>query len=359
MIQELINRLQSIINKKDLDKLKLELADLQEKQSSPNFWNDQDLAKKTNQKISFLTKQIQTEDLMRELESLKDLEDLGIESGDIEIKNQVNLEILKYETIIDTLETETYLLGKFDSLGAIFTIHAGQGGNEACDWAAMLDRMYLKFFDKMGWSYEEIDRRDGTEAGIDSVSYEVSGSYVYGYLKGEHGTHRLVRVSPFNAQGLRQTSFAGVEVSPLFEEDDSTASDINIPESDISFEAVRSGGAGGQNVNKVATNVRITHTPTGIVVTCSTGRSQLANKKTAMQMLRGKLFQLEQLKKENELKGIKGDYKQASWGNQIRNYVLNPYKLVKDLRTDIESTDTVSVLDGDIWMFIEGMVKHA
>lgn len=161
----------------------------------------------------------------------------------------------------------------------------------------MLDRMYLKFFEKMGWSYEEIDRRDGTEAGIDSVSYEVSGEYAYGYLKNEHGTHRLVRVSPLNAQGLRQTSFAGVEVSPLFDEDDSTVSDIVIPDSDITFEAVRSGGAGGQNVNKVATNVRITHVPTGIVVNCSTGRSQLSNKKSAMQMLKGKLFQAEQVRK--------------------------------------------------------------
>jgi peptide chain release factor 2 len=217
----------------------------------------------------------------------------------------------------------------------------------------MVFRMYLRYCNSKGWTVNVLDELKGAEAGIDSITFQVSGRYVYGYLKREHGTHRLVRNSPFNAQGLRQTSFAGVEVMPIVDED----IDIDINENDLEFSAVRSSGAGGQNVNKVASKVRIVHKPTGISVESSAQRSQSQNRETAMKMLKAKLYEIEEAKQLKELKGIKGDYVVAGWGTQIRNYVLQPYKLVKDTRTGAETGNADAVLNGDIQMFIDAEIK--
>ncbi len=237
----------------------------------------------------------------------------------------------------------------------MLSIHAGQGGTEANDWAEMLLRMYLRYAEKQGWKTEVLHQVKGEEAGISTVTIEITGPYAFGYLKNEKGTHRLVRLSPYNAQNLRQTSFAGVEVVPVIESTDEKA--IEIKPEDIEFKAVRASGPGGQNVNKTSTAVTIKHISTGIVVHASNQRSQLQNKENALRMLRAKLFELEQQKEQEEMSKIKGEHKVAAWGNQIRNYVLQPYKLVKDLRTGIESTDPESVLDGEIDKFIEAEIR--
>ena len=249
----------------------------------------------------------------------------------------------------------SFLSGLYDRKDAIVSIHAGQGGTEAMDWASMLYRMYLRFCEKRGWEVETINLSEGEEAGIKNVVFEVKGDYAYGYLKGEAGTHRLVRQSPFNADKLRQTSFALVGVVPKLEAVD--LPDIKVKDDDLEWQFYRSSGHGGQNVNKVSTAVRLKHIPTGITVTSQTQRSQSQNRETALDLLRAKLWLLEQEKEDVRLQNIKGDYRPASWGNQIRSYVLHPYKMIKDLRTKVETSDVEGVLGGDIDKFIEAELK--
>lgn len=357
---EIESRIESIVRKKDPQTLESRLKELKYQSERPEFWQNTLVAKQTMKDLSSVQNDLTSiteikqgaEDILTMIEILED-ETNTPGKPDNEEWESVEMMLGDLDKQINKIETQTYLGGKYDEYDAIVSIHAGQGGTEANDWAEMLLRMYLRYAEKEGFNSEIINKISGNEAGISTASIQISGRYAYGYLKLEHGTHRLVRVSPFNAQGLRQTSFAGVEVMPLIDND----LDVNLKAEDIDFSAVRSSGAGGQNVNKVATSVRLIHKPTGIVVSSSSERSQIRNREIAMNILRGKLFQLEQEKIEKETAKLKGEHKIAGWGNQIRNYVLQPYKLVKDLRTKVESFDPESVLDGSLEEFILAQIR--
>lgn len=341
-VDDLKNRFEKILKVLDLPLKKNKLKELEEKSQDPKLWDDQENARKVMQDLS---------DLQKEIEEIEDI------SSTLEILEEVQeeKEISRLEKALDKLELKSFLSGPYDNKNATVTIHAGQGGTEAMDWTSMLFRMYMRYCEKKGWSMEVVDSTAGEEAGIKSVTFNISGQYVYGYLKRESGTHRLVRQSPFNADNLRQTSFSLVEVLPELSETD--LPDIQIPDTDLNWEFTHSGGHGGQNVNKVSTAVRLTHIPTGIVINARTERFQEQNRKIALNLLRSKLWLRQQEIKKNNLKDIKGEYKPASWGNQIRSYVLHPYKMVKDLRTEVESGNPDAVLDGDLDEFIEAELK--
>ena len=323
----------------------------------PGFWDHQDTAKGIVSEMKVLKAVTEpVENLLRAIEDVRALYQLGEEAGDADSIAEADQTLAQLERRGEQVELQALLDGPNDPRNTYFTIQAGAGGTEAQDWAEMRLRMYLYFFEHRGWDVSEIDRQYGEQAGIKSATLYVKGAYAFGYLRAEAGVHRLVRPSPFNAQGKRQTSFAAVNVVPEFDEADTK---FEIPEKDIDFVAfVRSAGPGGQNVNKVASAVRITHIPTGIVVVCSVERSQQQNKRLAMNILTSKIEALEQAKRDDELKQAVGDPKNPSWGNQIRNYVLDDRR-VKDVRTGVETSNVESVLDrGELDPFIDAELRR-
>lgn len=276
-------------------------------------------------------------------------------SEDEELFSELNTELKNLEERLENLKLETLLNGKYDSLNAILTLHAGAGGTEAQDWVSMLYRMYTMYAEKMGYKTTLLDILDGDEAGIKSVTFLVEGENAYGYLKSEKGVHRLVRISPFDANARRHTSFASLEVMPELDE----TPDIVIKPEDLKVDTYRSSGAGGQHVNKTESAIRITHIPTGIVVSCQTERSQIQNRETAMKMLYGKLAEMQEQEELDKLSSIRGDIKKIEWGSQIRSYVFHPYNLVKDHRTGYETSNIQAVMDGDLQPFITDYLKKS
>lgn len=340
----------------DLKYLKGELLSLKDIQNAPDFFADLANAKKINQKISAIEKNIEEFNLIKTcLDDIEVLIDLGIEAGDESLSGEIISELKKAENLSQNLWVKTLLNGKYDSYNAILTLHAGAGGTESCDWAGMLYRLYTRYAEQNGFEVIELDYIDGDGAGIKSVVFQINGLNAYGYLKTEKGVHRLVRISPFDSNKRRHTSFASLEVMPEINDDEELVIDME----EVRIDTYRSSGAGGQHVNKTDSAVRMTHLPTGIVVQCQNERSQIQNREKCLKMLKSKLIEKKEREMHEQLLNIKGDLKKIEWGSQIRSYVFCPYTLVKDHRTGYENSNINAVMDGDIEGFIIEYLKKS
>lgn len=338
------------MNPFDIAGLRHERDELEQKMSVDGFWDDVENANKVNQRIKVLIAKIEKyEKLIARGDDLLTLIELADEEEDESMVPEVQAEYEAFSEAVEALKLETLLKGAYDSADCVLSLHAGAGGTEAQDWVSLLYRMYTRYCERKGYTVRVLDMLDGDEAGIKSVTFEVVGDNAYGYLKAEKGVHRLVRISPFDSSGRRHTSFASLDVTPIFDDDSDS---IKLDPDEMRIDTYRSGGAGGQNVNKVSSAIRITHLPTGIVVQCQNERSQLQNKEMAMRMLKGKLMELKERERLEQMAQIKGEMKKIEWGSQIRSYVFQPYTLVKDHRTNVENGNIQAVMDGALDPFI-------
>ena len=338
----------------DLENKEQRVEELEREMEAPGFWDNAERSQKMMKELSALKSDMEIyHKLQNQKEESELMIDMGYEENDPSVIPDIEEMLNEFEEEFENIRIKTLLSGEYDKCSAIVTLHAGAGGTESCDWASMLYRMYLRWADRHGFSTEVLDYLDGEEAGIKSVTFQVNGENAYGYLKSEKGVHRLVRISPFNAAGKRQTSFVSCDVMPDIEED----LDVEINPDDLKIDTYRSSGAGGQHINKTSSAVRITHIPTGIVVQCQNERSQFQNKDKAMQMLKAKLYMLKQQENEKKLSGIQGELTEIGWGNQIRSYVMQPYTMVKDHRTNEETGNVDAVMNGSIDNFINAYLK--
>ncbi|GAA2386509.1 peptide chain release factor 2 [Dactylosporangium salmoneum] len=352
-LKSLDNTLRNIEAVLDLDRLRKEKADLEEQASAPNLWDDQAAAQKVTSRLSYVQGEInKLERLRSRLDDAQVLLELAETEGDVSSLHEVGEEISGLSKSIEELEVRTLLSGEYDAREALVTIRAGAGGVDAADFADMLMRMYLRWAERHGYSTDVYDTSYAEEAGIKSATFAVKAPYAYGTLSVESGTHRLVRISPFDNQGRRQTSFAALEVVPVVEQTD----DVEIPDDDLRVDVYRSSGPGGQGVNTTDSAVRLTHIPTGIVVSCQNERSQIQNKATAMGVLKAKLLALKRAEEAAKMDALRGDVA-GSWGDQMRSYVLHPYQMVKDLRTEHETGNPTAVFDGDLDGFIDAGIR--
>ena len=339
----------------DLQNKEERIIELERTMEAPDFWDDMDKAQKYMKDLKNLKDSIETYNNLKSLyDDILVLIEMGEESEDAEIAEEAKSSMDEFASKVDEVKIKTLLSGEYDKYNAILKLNAGAGGTESCDWTSMLYRMYTRWAESKGFTTQVLDFLEGEEAGIKSITVQINGENAYGYLKSERGVHRLVRISPFNAAGKRQTSFASCDVMPDIEED----LDVEINDDDIRIDTYRSSGAGGQHINKTSSAIRITHLPTGIVVQCQNERSQLQNKDKAMKMLKAKLYLLKQQEEQEKKSGIRGEIKEIGWGSQIRSYVMQPYTMVKDHRTNEETGNVSSVLDGNIDQFINAYLKQ-
>lgn len=339
----------------DLPGKKAQLAQLEKKMSQPGFWDNAEAAQSIVSRLSVLKASVEpAEQIQKSATDLMELFDLAVEESDDQTLRHLEEDLAELVKRCEQIEMQGLLSGPNDTRSCFFSIHAGAGGTESCDWVSMLLRMYTRYFERKKYAFEELDIAPGEEAGIRSVTLRVGGPFAFGRLSCETGVHRLVRISPFDANKRRHTSFAAVDCVPECDED----IDIEINEDDLRIDFYRAGGAGGQHVNKVSSAVRITHTPTGVVVQCQKERSQHKNRAQAMKVLKARLYMLEQQKRDAELTKLYSDKGEIAWGNQIRSYVLQPYQMVKDHRTDFQTGNVTAVLDGNLDGFIESCLRY-